>query len=58
MPKTGLPPADPPPRVAAPRFVVSGERQGVAHVWAFCGPLCAAGWSTRAELEATTVVAG
>lgn len=50
-----------------PMIFVPGERQGVPHVWAFCGPECAAAcgvepwassdlvtrstWRTRAELE-------
>jgi hypothetical protein len=52
---------------APPMIFVPGERQGVPHVGAFCGPLCAAGcgvepwasadlvdragWVTRAELD-------
>lgn len=59
---------------AAPMIFVPGARDGVPHVWAFCGPLCAAGcgvapwayadlvdragWATRAELEAEMAPAG
>jgi hypothetical protein len=52
----------------APMIFVPSTRQGVPHVWVYCGPLCAAGagvepwasadlvqritWRDRAELEA------